>query len=32
LSQFTPEEELAARAVLDALILQHQARKWASAS
>lgn len=32
LTQFTPEEKHAAKALLDALILQHQARKWASAS
>lgn len=30
LSQFSPDEKKVAKAVLDSLILQHQARRWAS--
>jgi hypothetical protein len=32
LAAFDPEEKRVAKAVLDSLILKHQARKWASAS
>lgn len=32
LTQFNAEEKRAAKALLDALILKHQARKWAHAS
>jgi hypothetical protein len=32
LADFDPEERRIAKAVLDSLILKHQARRWASAS
>lgn len=32
ISQFAPDEKATARAVLQGLILQHQARRWAPAS
>jgi transcriptional regulator with XRE-family HTH domain len=32
LATFDPEEKKVAKAVLDSLILKHQARRWASAS
>lgn len=31
-SRFGPEENRVAKAVLDSLILQHEARRWAAAS